>query len=168
MYSYISYGKVLVYNSKPSCLSQMVKNLLAMQKTQVWSLGQEDPLEKGMPIHSSILAWRIPWIEEPDGLQSMGSQKVEYNWATNTFSQHQIAKGKNKHHERNCGGFGYKLWRILLLYLPYAVVYTIYCIVYTVSMLSLHVDRSSGELELSQTGLRELIVNFSEILRTAY
>ena len=50
----------------------------------------------------------------------------------------------------------------------YAVVYTIYCIVYTVSMLSLHVDRSSGELELSQTGLQELIVNFSEILRTGH
>ena len=53
---------------------QMVKNLPAMQETQVQSLGQEDPLEKGMATHSSILAWRIPWTEEPGGLQSMGSK----------------------------------------------------------------------------------------------
>ena len=54
----------------------MVKNLLAMQETQVQSLNQEDPLEKGMATHSSIFAWRIPWREEPDGLQSMGLQRV--------------------------------------------------------------------------------------------
>ena len=53
----------------------MVKNLPAMQETQVRSLGQEDPLEKEMATHSSILAWRIPWTEEPGGLQSMGSQR---------------------------------------------------------------------------------------------
>ena len=52
-----------------------VKNPPAMQETQVRSLGQEDPLEQGMATHSSILAWRIPWTEEPGGLQSMGSQK---------------------------------------------------------------------------------------------
>ena len=52
----------------------MVKNLPAMQETQVQSLGQEDPLEKGMGTHSSILAWRIPWTEEPGGLQSMRLQ----------------------------------------------------------------------------------------------
>ena len=56
----------------------------AMQETQVRSLGREDPLEKGMATHSSILAWRIPRIEEPDGLQSMGSQRVSQDWATNT------------------------------------------------------------------------------------
>ena len=55
----------------------MVKNLPAMQGTQVQSLGQEDPLEKGMATHSSILAWRIPWTEKPGGLQSMGFQRVE-------------------------------------------------------------------------------------------
>ena len=60
----------------PSKLVQMVKNLPAMQETWVQSLGQEDPLEKGIATHSSILAWRIPWIEEPDGLQSMGLQRV--------------------------------------------------------------------------------------------
>ena len=57
-------------------VAQMVKNLPAMQETQVQSLGQEDPLEKGMVTHSSILAWRMPWTEEPGGLQSMGSQRV--------------------------------------------------------------------------------------------
>ena len=55
---------------------QTVKNLPAMQETWVQSLGQEDPLEKGMATHSSILVWRIPWTEEPDRLQSMGSQRV--------------------------------------------------------------------------------------------
>ena len=55
---------------------EMVKNLLAMQETWVCSLSQEDPLKKGMASHSSILAWRIPWTEEPGRLQSMGSQRV--------------------------------------------------------------------------------------------
>ena len=54
----------------------MAKNMPAMQEAQVQSLGQEDPLEKEVATHSSILAWRIPWTEEPGGLQSMGSQKV--------------------------------------------------------------------------------------------
>ena len=57
----------------------MVKNLPAMQETWVQSLGREDPLEKGMATHSSILAWKIPWTEEPEGLQSMGSQRVGHN-----------------------------------------------------------------------------------------
>ena len=55
-------------------MSQMVKNLLAIQQTQVPSLGREDPLEKGMATHSSILAWRIPWAEEPNRLQSVKLQ----------------------------------------------------------------------------------------------
>ena len=55
-----------------------------MQETWVWSLDGKDPLEKGIAIHSSILAWRIPWTEEPGGLQSMGSQRVRHEWATNT------------------------------------------------------------------------------------
>ena len=57
-----------------SLVVQIVKNLPAMQETWVLSLGWEDPLEKGMATHSSILAWRIPWTEEPNGLQSMESQ----------------------------------------------------------------------------------------------
>ena len=71
-------------NLTASLVTQVVKNLPAMQETWVRSLGWEDPLEKEMTTHSSILAWRIPWTEEPGGLQSMGSQRVRYNWATNT------------------------------------------------------------------------------------
>ena len=63
-------------------MAQTVKNLPAMQETQVQSLGREDPLEKEMAIHSSILAWEIPWAEEPDGLQSTGSQRVGHDGAT--------------------------------------------------------------------------------------
>ena len=59
-----------------SPVAQMIKNLPAMQETRVWSLGREDPLEKGMAIHSSILAWKILWIEEPGRLQSTGCQRV--------------------------------------------------------------------------------------------
>ena len=55
------------------------KNPPAVQETWVWSLGREDPLEQGMATHSSILAWTVPWTEEPGGLQSMGSQRVRYN-----------------------------------------------------------------------------------------
>ena len=57
-------------------MAQMVKNLPEMQETGVRSLGWEDALEKGMATHSSILVWRIPWTEEPGGLQSMGLQRV--------------------------------------------------------------------------------------------
>ena len=62
-----------------SLVAQTVKNLLAMQETWVRFLDWEDPLEKGMAGHSSILAWRISWREEPGGLQSMGSQRVGHN-----------------------------------------------------------------------------------------
>ena len=57
----------------------MVKNLPTMQETRVQFLGGEDPLENGMASHSSILAWKNPWTEEPGGLQSMGSQRVGHN-----------------------------------------------------------------------------------------
>ena len=57
----------------------MVKNMPAMQETQVGSLGWEDSLEKGMATHSSVLAWRIPWTGEPGGLQFMGSQRVGHD-----------------------------------------------------------------------------------------
>ena len=63
-------------------LAQTVKRLPAMRETQVWFLGREDPMEKEMTIHSSTLAWKIPWTEEPDRLQSMGSQRVGHDWAT--------------------------------------------------------------------------------------
>ena len=60
-----------------SFIAKLVRKLPAIQETQVQSLGQEDPLEKKMATHSSILAWRIPWTEEPGGLQSMGLQELD-------------------------------------------------------------------------------------------
>ena len=68
-----------------SLVDQMVKNLPAMWETQVWSLDQEDPLEKGMATHYSILTWKTPWTEEPGGLQSMGLYRVGHDWATDAF-----------------------------------------------------------------------------------
>ena len=65
-----------------SLVAQMVKSLPAVWETWVWPLGQEDPLEKEMATHSSILAWEISWTEEPGRLQSMGSQRVGHDWAT--------------------------------------------------------------------------------------
>ena len=69
-----------------SLVAQLVKNLPAMQETRVQFLGGEDPLENGTATHSSIPAWRIPWIEEPGGLQFMGPKRVGHDWATNTFT----------------------------------------------------------------------------------
>ena len=65
-------------------MGRKVKNLPVMWETGVQSLSQENSLEKGMATHSSIPAWRIPWTEKPGGLQSMGSQRVEHNWAAST------------------------------------------------------------------------------------
>ena len=65
-----------------SLMAQMVKRLSAMQETRVQSLGWEDPLEKEMAAHSSILAWKIPWTAEPGRLPSMGSQRVGHEKAT--------------------------------------------------------------------------------------
>ena len=62
-----------------SLVAQTVRHLPTMQETWVQSLGWEDPLEKGTATHSSILAWRIPWTEEPGRLQSMGSQRVKHD-----------------------------------------------------------------------------------------
>ena len=72
--------------NRASLLAQMVKNLPAIQETWVQSPGAEDALEKEMATHSSILAWRIPWTEEPGRLQSMGSQRGGHSWATTTLS----------------------------------------------------------------------------------
>ena len=76
--TYLNIMKV-IYEKPLSLVSQMVKNVPAMQETQVRSLGREGPLEKDMATHSSILAWRIPWTQEPGGLQSMGSQRVRHD-----------------------------------------------------------------------------------------
>ena len=77
LFSDISYFQLFA-----SLVAQTVKRLPAMWETQVWSLGQEDPLEKEMATHSSTLPWKIPWTEEPGRLQSMGSQRVRHYWAT--------------------------------------------------------------------------------------
>ena len=69
-----------------SLIAQSLKNLPAMLETQVRFLGQKAPLEKETATDSNILAWRIPWTEEPGGLQSMGSQRVGHDEATNTFT----------------------------------------------------------------------------------
>ena len=84
------------------------------------SLSWEDLLEKGMATHSSILAWRIPWIEEPGGLQSIGSQRVWHNWAPNTFTfffKGQKTKRKDEYHDTGMLSLGihkpsHLIWRI--------------------------------------------------------
>ena len=67
------------FAKRASLVAQRLKRLPPMRETWVRSLGREDPLEKEMATHSSILAWRIPWTEEPGGLQSMGSQRVGHD-----------------------------------------------------------------------------------------
>ena len=79
---HIEHLELFLVLSGASLVAQMLKNLPAMQETWVWSLGWEDPLEKGMATHSNILAWRIPWAEEPGGLQSMELQRVRHDWLT--------------------------------------------------------------------------------------
>ena len=71
-------------NHRAFLVAQTVNSLPAVSENQVWSLGQEHPLEKEMATHSSILAWKIPGMEKPGGLQSMGSQRVRHDWVTNT------------------------------------------------------------------------------------
>ena len=72
--------KCLKVHERVSPRAQQVKNPPAIQETQFQSLGREDPPEEGMAAHSSVLAWEIPWTEEPGGLQSRGSQRVVHNW----------------------------------------------------------------------------------------
>ena len=73
---------ILYQMSGDSLVAQRVKSLPAMRETQIRSLGQEDPLEKEMATHSSILAWKVPWTEELGRLQSMGLQRVGHDWVT--------------------------------------------------------------------------------------
>ena len=68
--------------ARTSLVAQTVKRLLTMRETQVHSLGWEDLLEKEIATHSSILAWKIPWADDPDRLQSMGSQRVRHDFVT--------------------------------------------------------------------------------------
>ena len=85
-------------SARTPLVTQTVKNLPAMQETQAWFLGQEDPLEKRMATHSKILTRRIPWTGEPGRPQSKESQRVRHNWVTNTFtslqaSAHRVLQG---------------------------------------------------------------------------
>ena len=77
-------------NLRTSLVAQTVKRLSTMRETLVRSLGEEDPLEKEMAIHSSTIAWKIPWTEEPGRLQSMGSHRVGHDCATNHTSHNHL------------------------------------------------------------------------------
>ena len=92
-----------------SLVAQRVKNPPAMQETQAWSLGQEDPLEEEMTTHSSILVWKIPWTDEPGGPQSVGLQRVRHNWATNTFTSGGSVVKNLPANAGNTGGSRYHL-----------------------------------------------------------
>ena len=107
---------------RASLMAQMVKNVPVMQETWVWSLGQEDPLEKGMVTHSSILTWRIPWTEEPGKLQSIELKIVGHGWATNTHIHTHthththtglpmwLSGKESTCQRRRCRRYGFDLW----------------------------------------------------------
>ena len=77
----------------------MIKTLPAMWETRVWSMGWEDPLEKAMATHSSTLAWKIPWTEEPGRLQPMGSRRVGHDWATSRSRSRSYVECKKKRYK---------------------------------------------------------------------
>ena len=83
---FINSWEVLETGKRASLVAQRLKHLPPMWETWVWSLGREDPLEKEMVTHFTILAWRIPWTEEPGRLQSTGSQRVRHDWAATLFT----------------------------------------------------------------------------------
>ena len=85
---YRIYICISIYICPASLLAQTVKHLPTVQETRLRSLGWEDPLENEMATHSSTLAWKIPWTEEPGRLQSMGSQRVGHDWATSLHFIH--------------------------------------------------------------------------------
>ena len=76
-------------------VAQRVRTLPAMQETRIWSLGWEDPLEKEIATHSSILAWKIPWMEKPGRLQSMGLQRVGQDWVTSLHFKRRLGQIAN-------------------------------------------------------------------------
>ena len=95
-WSHSSEFENLVSSRQASLVTQMVKNLPAMWETWVRSLGWEDPLEEGMATHSSNLAWRIPWTEEPGGLQYTGLQRVGHDWVTKHRTDSTSLVGKTR------------------------------------------------------------------------
>ena len=94
---------------RASLVAQVAKNLPRIWETQVRFLSQEDPMEKKMAIHSSILTWKIPWTKEPGGLQYMGSQRVRQSWATNTHTSWK---------QYLCSAPQWHLWLNSHLYMP--------------------------------------------------
>ena len=101
-----------------SLVAQMVKHMPAMQETWVQSLGWEDPLEKEMATHSSTLAWKIPWTEEPGRLQSMGLQTVRHNWVT-SFHYVELIYSRGIAHERKRDSFYSAILVILQIFFFY-------------------------------------------------
>ena len=113
---YLEFGGLCggsIKKARASLVAQRLKHLSAMQDTWFRSLGQEDPLEKEMATHSSILAWRIPWSEEPGGLQSMGPQRFRHDWATSHHHQKSWQKGRWERFGgfRHCRGLGNWSWK---------------------------------------------------------
>ena len=93
-FNYLGYiPRSQISGSYASLATQTVKNLPAVQETQVQSLGREDPLEKGMATHPSFLACRVPWTEAPGGLQSVGLQRVRHHWASEHTHTHLLLWG---------------------------------------------------------------------------
>ena len=83
---------IFFYHVNRILVAQTVKHPPAMWETWIRSLSQEDPLQEGMATHSSTLAWKIPWMEEPGRLQSMGSKRVRHDWATSLSLKHILLK----------------------------------------------------------------------------
>ena len=95
-----------------SLVAQTVKSLSTVRETGVQSLGREDPLEKEMAIHSSTIAWKIPWTEELGKLQSMGSQRVGHDWATSLYQPDFIREWEQRQLQRE-GKAGANAWSYL-------------------------------------------------------
>ena len=112
-FSWIVLCSFICMNGAPP-VAQMVKNRPATWETWVRSLDQEDPLEKGMATHSSVLAWRIPWTEEPGGLQSMGSQRVGHDWATNTHTHTHTTDSHTHTHTHTHTHIWVSIWNLKL------------------------------------------------------
>ena len=98
----------------PSLVAQTGKNLPAAQDTGAHSLGQEDPLEKRMATHSGILAWRIPWTEEPGGSTVHGSWRVEHDWATNTYHFPCVVGDPPRAPQTRAGGLPWSFWSMMM------------------------------------------------------
>ena len=145
-------------------VAQRLKHLPPMQETWVQSLGREDPLEKEMATHSSILAWRIPWTEEPGRLQSTGSQRVGHNWATSPsfLHLHELTTMKSLvtvcHHTEL---LAYYYWRYSLCY--HYIMWFIYFRMNFIPLNSFHLHRPP--FHLSRTLATTIFsVSFGQVL----